>query len=145
MTVFVYIIDKCLSIVIMNGALIILFDFIIRFTIKTDFPGFLCYRGRDRVDFVKNMSCFKTVLILLSIWIARHNLFSIFAVNPTLDEIYPIPTSAEFDRLAHRNAQRSDLFHHVKFGLFCVMLCDVGYTVKITCAVLIGNTVFFII
>ena len=144
MTVFVYVVDKCLSVLILDGALPILFDLIIHFTVKTDFPIFLCRRSRNGVDLAKNTSRFQAIYILLGIRIARHDLLCIFAVNPTLDGIYAILTSAKLDRLAHRHSKRSDLFHHVKLRLFCIVLRNIGNTQKIPCAVFGGNTVFFI-
>ena len=68
----------------------------------------------------------------------------ILAVNPALNGINTILASAELNRLAHRYSKGSDLFHHVKFRLFCVVLCNIGNTQKIPCAVFVGNTVFFI-
>lgn len=40
MTVFIYVVDKCLSVFVLDGTLAVLLDFIIHFTIKTDFPIF---------------------------------------------------------------------------------------------------------
>ena len=144
MTVLIYVVDKCLSVFILDGALTVLFDLIIHFAVKTDFPILLRCRSRNGVDLAKNTSRFQAIYILLGIRIARHDLFCILAVNPTLDGINTILTSAKLDRLAHRHAKRSDLFHHVKLRLLCFVLCHIGNTQKILCAVFIGNTVFFI-
>ena len=144
MTVLVYVVDKCLSVLILDGALNVLFDLIIHFAVKTDFPILLRCRSRNGVDLAKNTSCFQAIYILLGIRIARHDLFCIFAVNPTLNGINAILTSAKFNGLAHRHSKRSDLFHHVKLRLFCIVLRNIGNTQKIPCAVFVGNTVFFI-
>ncbi|OKZ63580.1 MAG: hypothetical protein BHW05_06320 [Clostridium sp. 42_12] len=48
------------------------------------------------MDLAKNTSRFQDIYILLGIGIARHDLFSIFAVDPTLDGIGCIFKAAYF-------------------------------------------------
>ena len=67
MTVLVYVVDKCMSVLILDGALNVLFDLIIHFTVKTDFPILLRCRSRNGVDLAKNTSCFQAIYILLGI------------------------------------------------------------------------------
>ena len=67
MTVLVYVVDKCLSVLILDGALNVLFDLIIHFAVKTDFPILLRCRSRNGVDLAKNTSCFQAIYILLGI------------------------------------------------------------------------------
>lgn len=64
--------------------------------VKTDLPILLCCRSRNGVDLAKNTSRFQDIYILLGIGIARHDLFSIFAVDPTLDGIGCIFKAAYF-------------------------------------------------
>ena len=63
---------------------------------KTAFGILLCCRSRNGVDLAKNTSRFQDIYILLGIGIARHDLFSIFAVDPTLDGIGCIFKAAYF-------------------------------------------------
>ena len=50
MTVLIYVVDKCLSVFILDGSLTVLFDFRIHFAVKTEFPILLCCRSRNGVD-----------------------------------------------------------------------------------------------
>ena len=70
MTVFIYVVDKCLSIFVLDGTLAVLLDFIIHFTIKTDFPIFLRCRRRNGMYLAKNTTSFQAIYILLGIRIA---------------------------------------------------------------------------
>ena len=88
------------------------------------------------MDLAKNTSCFQAIYILLGIRITRHNLFSIFAVNPALNGINTVLTSAKLDWLAHRYPKGSHLFHHIKFRLFRVVLSNIRNAQKIPCTIL---------
>ena len=67
MTVPVYVVDKCLSVLILDRTPTVFSDFIIHFAVKTDFPVFLIRRSRDGMDPAQNASCLKAEYILLCI------------------------------------------------------------------------------
>ena len=126
MTVLIDIVDKCLSVLVFDGAFNIHLDLLIHFPIEAGLPVLLGCRRWDGMNLPKNSPGFQAVSVLGFVGIIQDHLFSILPFNPALEEKDTLFAKAQSNGLAHGDPQGCNLLHHGKFGLLFLVLGGIG-------------------
>ena len=97
------------------------------------------------MDFAENMSGFPSAGVLRFARQSGDRFFCVRTVNPALDRIDACVADAEFDGLAHRDAEGRNRSHPLEFIFLPVVLLCWRNPEKIVDALRIGNAIFFIL